>query len=657
MVELAKGANAAIVGAEIRVRFLTALPTDSTDLYTLLLDDSRSVRSDDDLIFYNNPCPKQAPIRLVDNDAVVISLSDVAPSVENILVAAALDDDVSGSFLTHGGGVVHIDIDGHPFATHALTGLSNERCVILVELYRRAGKWKVRAVSQGWADGVAGLVSTHGIHVVDQVEAVPAPSGAADTPRRNAPASTPPAAQPDPVAPSAWDGAGVEELIGAVRAGVASRRPQQRRPVRLPWTRPRPQSATITAYRNQRRAEAATLTDELRHSHSAIDSVMRTVPNPALDSTSLLGVAALSMRTNEPAWRRYLGRTTAPSAVFAPVLDALRRQASRLNHTLAVQEWLRLCLAAADLQPTFGHAEQWSVQPTGNKIVIDVAVPDRSSVQPFDKYRYVAATDRMETTNLPPKELSRLTTVLFAASALSHAHIAACATSVAGLPADVVIAVNCWEWSVDPAFGVSRRVCRSTLVTSPMQLGHMDIRNVDPVASVRAQGGDTSDYSAVTPLSSHTSAGGPAGRRVDLRTIDPWEFEGLVARLVEAMGYVVSETPRSGDGGVDLYVESNDPIVGGRVVVSVKRFSGQVGPDHVRALDSVVRQQGAIKGISSRRRTSARRRTASFRTSPCNSWTENSSGPGCRAIYKLPPDDDLVRTATDTGTRTRVTCG
>ena len=58
MVELAKGANAAIVGAEIRVRFLTALPTDSTDLYTLLLDDSRSVRSDDDLIFYNNPCPK-----------------------------------------------------------------------------------------------------------------------------------------------------------------------------------------------------------------------------------------------------------------------------------------------------------------------------------------------------------------------------------------------------------------------------------------------------------------------------------------------------------------------------------------------------------------------------------------------------------------------
>ena len=112
----------------------------------------------------------------MDNDAVVISLSDVAPSVENILVAAALDDDVSGSFLTHGGGVVHIDIDGHPFATHALTGLSNERCVILVELYRRAGKWKVRAVSQGWADGVAGLVSTHGIHVVDQVEAVPPPT-------------------------------------------------------------------------------------------------------------------------------------------------------------------------------------------------------------------------------------------------------------------------------------------------------------------------------------------------------------------------------------------------------------------------------------------------------------------------------------------------
>lgn len=36
MVELAKGANSAIVGAEIRVRFVTALPTDTTDLSTLL---------------------------------------------------------------------------------------------------------------------------------------------------------------------------------------------------------------------------------------------------------------------------------------------------------------------------------------------------------------------------------------------------------------------------------------------------------------------------------------------------------------------------------------------------------------------------------------------------------------------------------------------
>jgi restriction system protein len=55
--------------------------------------------------------------------------------------------------------------------------------------------------------------------------------------------------------------------------------------------------------------------------------------------------------------------------------------------------------------------------------------------------------------------------------------------------------------------------------------------------------------------------------------------------------------PRSHDHGVDVYVESRDTLAGGRIVISAKRYNHTVGPDHVRALDSVIGDQGAIKGI------------------------------------------------------------
>jgi hypothetical protein len=61
------------------------------------------------------------------------------------------------------------------------------------------------------------------------------------------------------------------------------------------------------------------------------------------------------------------------------------------------------------------------------------------------------------------------------------------------------------------------------------------------------------------------------------------------------MGYVAYQTPRSGDHGVDVFVESRDTLASGRIVISAKRYNSTVGPDHVR--DSVVGGQGAINGI------------------------------------------------------------
>ncbi|QNE78033.1 export associated protein [Streptomyces finlayi] len=54
-------------------------------------------------------------------------------------------------------------LDGTEIATFTLTGLDAESAVTALELYRRQGIWKVRAVGQGYADGLAEMLADQGV--------------------------------------------------------------------------------------------------------------------------------------------------------------------------------------------------------------------------------------------------------------------------------------------------------------------------------------------------------------------------------------------------------------------------------------------------------------------------------------------------------------
>jgi stress response protein SCP2 len=43
--------------------------------------------------------------------------------------------------------------------------MSTERAVVLVEFYRREATWRIRAVGQGYDDGLAGLARVFGVTV------------------------------------------------------------------------------------------------------------------------------------------------------------------------------------------------------------------------------------------------------------------------------------------------------------------------------------------------------------------------------------------------------------------------------------------------------------------------------------------------------------
>ncbi|MER6071237.1 TerD family protein [Streptomyces sp. NPDC001817] len=54
-------------------------------------------------------------------------------------------------------------LDGTELACYTLTGLDSETAVLALELYRRQGVWKVRAVGQGYAAGLPALLADQGL--------------------------------------------------------------------------------------------------------------------------------------------------------------------------------------------------------------------------------------------------------------------------------------------------------------------------------------------------------------------------------------------------------------------------------------------------------------------------------------------------------------
>ncbi|MFF9014215.1 TerD family protein [Streptomyces sp. NPDC014870] len=54
-------------------------------------------------------------------------------------------------------------LDGAPIATYTITGLDRESAVVALELYRRQGAWKVRAMGQGYEGGLAAMLGDQGL--------------------------------------------------------------------------------------------------------------------------------------------------------------------------------------------------------------------------------------------------------------------------------------------------------------------------------------------------------------------------------------------------------------------------------------------------------------------------------------------------------------
>ncbi|MFG2877973.1 TerD family protein [Streptomyces sp. NPDC048337] len=176
----------------VRVTVDVAAPV-RLDVSGLLLAANGKVRSDADFIFYNQPSGPGVSYRSGGGaapDSITVDTGALPPGIERIVVTASPDAAGQSFQGIEPTATVRNADGGAVIATFTPPRLGPETALVVVEVYQRGGVWKVRAVGQGYANGLAGIATDFGVSV-DEEPAAPAPAAVA------------PAAPPAPPAPPA----------------------------------------------------------------------------------------------------------------------------------------------------------------------------------------------------------------------------------------------------------------------------------------------------------------------------------------------------------------------------------------------------------------------------------------------------------------------
>ncbi len=173
------------------------------DVSGLLLTPAGKVRSDGDFIFYNQPSGPgvgHRPGGGAAPDAIAVDTAAVPADIDRIVVTAS-PDAAGQTFQGIEPTATLRDADtGAVLATFTPPQLGAETALVVMEVYRRGGAWKARAVGQGYANGLAGIATDFGVTVDEAPAAAPAPAPApvaAPAPAA-APAAPAPAQAPAP---------------------------------------------------------------------------------------------------------------------------------------------------------------------------------------------------------------------------------------------------------------------------------------------------------------------------------------------------------------------------------------------------------------------------------------------------------------------------
>lgn len=155
------------------------------DVVLFGLDASKRISDDRYTVLFSNPATPEGAIRMRSegrSTAFDIDLSALPSAVERLMVVASHDTQPLSSARP-----LAVTVGAASFDAGTVVG--QERAVMLIEVYRHNGEWRLAAVGQGFAEGLAKLIE----HLGGSVSDVPTQTPTSDrTPSpQQAPASAP----------------------------------------------------------------------------------------------------------------------------------------------------------------------------------------------------------------------------------------------------------------------------------------------------------------------------------------------------------------------------------------------------------------------------------------------------------------------------------
>lgn len=207
---MSKGANLPVDAPAVRAElsWSEGAAGPDVDASALLLTAAGRVRDDGDFVFYNQPRHASGAVTHlgkqradgVMTDTVQVDLGSLESAVTRVVLGASAD---GGTFGQVAGLTLRLlGPDGRSELARFEMRAETETAFICGELYLREGRWKFRAVGQGYASGLAGLATDFGI-TVDEEQPDPAIAAQPLPPTPLPPPVTPtPPPPPPPPTPS-----------------------------------------------------------------------------------------------------------------------------------------------------------------------------------------------------------------------------------------------------------------------------------------------------------------------------------------------------------------------------------------------------------------------------------------------------------------------
>lgn len=148
------------------------------DLSVFGLDADRQLKDDRYFVFFNQPSSPGGELTVSGNGTsrtFAVKLDALPAGIERLMFAATSD---SQSLNAMRGGAVTLAAGGSDVARMPLSaaGLAGEKALMLLELYRHSGEWRVAAVNQGFNGGLKALLEYFGGEVSPDVPAATAVS-------------------------------------------------------------------------------------------------------------------------------------------------------------------------------------------------------------------------------------------------------------------------------------------------------------------------------------------------------------------------------------------------------------------------------------------------------------------------------------------------